>query len=128
MLNDLIGKPFVNGGRGPDGFDCYGLAREVMRRFDQPLPPDLSCDALHAASCELEFDRQRLLRCWRPVLIPAPGTLIAIKNHPLYVNHVGVLLSGGRFIHCLERLGVCLDLVHSPAWSRRIHGYYEYVG
>lgn len=39
-VNDLIGKPWRLGARGPDAFDCWGLTREVLQRMrpDKPLP------------------------------------------------------------------------------------------
>jgi NlpC/P60 family len=37
-LQDLIGKPYVHGARGPDAFDCWGLCAEVYRRAGITLP------------------------------------------------------------------------------------------
>ena len=36
--NDLIGLPFQDEGRGPYGYDCYGLLVEVYRRNGVILP------------------------------------------------------------------------------------------
>lgn len=37
--DDLIGIPFINGGRDRNkGFDCYGLVMEVYRRCGIALP------------------------------------------------------------------------------------------
>ena len=41
MINytDLIGVPFVNRGRDKNtGFDCYGLVKEVYRRYGYEIP------------------------------------------------------------------------------------------
>ena len=36
---DLIGVPFVNRGRDKNtGFDCYGLVKEVFRRYGYTIP------------------------------------------------------------------------------------------
>ena len=46
-LDDLIGKPFKLGGRGPDAFDCWGLVREVMQRMRPGLAlPDWASDGI----------------------------------------------------------------------------------
>ena len=38
-FNDLIGVPFKNRGRDiQDGFDCYGLVKEVYRRYGHEIP------------------------------------------------------------------------------------------
>ena len=54
-VNDLIGKPYRLGGRGPDAYDCWGLVREVLRRM---LPGQALPDW---ASDQMSKDRQRQL-------------------------------------------------------------------
>lgn len=39
---DLLRKPFELGARGPEHFDCLGLAYEVLRRVGKTVPPDLT--------------------------------------------------------------------------------------
>lgn len=50
---DLRGKPFVVGGRTPDGFDCLGLTYIVAERLGMPIPeealPSMHTDALPAS-------------------------------------------------------------------------------
>ena len=54
-VNDLIGKPWRLGARGPDAYDCWGLVREVMQRMRPGLPlPDWASD-------EMTRTRQRSL-------------------------------------------------------------------
>lgn len=39
-LNDFIGKEYEDGGRGPDTFDCWGLARAVRHQiYELPMLP-----------------------------------------------------------------------------------------
>jgi hypothetical protein len=46
-VNDLIGKPWRLGGRGPDAFDCWGVVREVLQRMLPGLPlPDWASDTM----------------------------------------------------------------------------------
>ena len=44
--DDLIGRPFVDGGRGPENFDCWGLATDVFRRHGKILPDFLQFDSI----------------------------------------------------------------------------------
>ena len=52
---DLIGRPWVAGGRGPHAFDCWGLARWCWRERFRIEVPEIPVDAanlrgvLHAA-------------------------------------------------------------------------------
>jgi len=32
-IDDLIGKPYVDGSIGPDSYDCYTLAQEIFYRL-----------------------------------------------------------------------------------------------
>ena len=46
-VNDLIGRPWRLGGRGPDAYDCWGLVREVLQRMRPGLPlPDWASDTM----------------------------------------------------------------------------------
>ncbi len=54
-FNDLIGVPFVDGGRSPDtGLDCWGLALEIYRRAGVALP-DFKISAMDAATINAEL-------------------------------------------------------------------------
>jgi len=37
-VQDLIGRPYVHGARGPEAFDCWGVCAEVYRRRGVELP------------------------------------------------------------------------------------------
>ena len=42
MLNKFLLAPYVDGGRGPAAFDCWGLCIAVRHElFGLPLPPRL---------------------------------------------------------------------------------------
>lgn len=43
-------------------------------------------------------------------------------------NHVGVCISAKDFIHVQENSKSCVERLSSPLWSRRIEGFYRYVG
>ena len=128
-IDDLIGKPFRDDGRGPEGYDCYGLVMEVMRRYGVELPdyglpgPEHTPAAIDAAATTARPD-------WVEIPSPIPGCLVAIAYpYPGLISHVGVVIDADRFIHARAATGgVTIDRLSSPAWRKRIRGYYKYAG
>ena len=129
---DLIGVPFVNRGRDKNtGFDCYGLVKEVFRRYGYTIP-----------EYDMQYNYNDICRInelisgnvnnypWREIREPKAPCLIAMRfgSPEGVVNHTAVYIGEGRFIHARERIGVCIDRLSNPAWRRVIVGFYEYVG
>jgi cell wall-associated NlpC family hydrolase len=131
-LTDLIGTPFVNRGRDiHTGFDCYGLVKEVFRRYGYEIP-----------EYDMQYNYDDMCRVnelisgniknypWKEIREPKAPCLIAMRfgSPEGVVNHTAVYIGGGRFIHTRERIGVCIDRLSSPAWRRVIVGFYEFTG
>jgi hypothetical protein len=55
--------------------------------------------------------------------IPVPS-VVAIRFNSPFVNHVGVYIGGGRFLHTREKTGVVAERTDAPYWKHRIVGYY----
>jgi cell wall-associated NlpC family hydrolase len=123
LFDDLIGTPFAYGGRGPDAYDCYGLALEIKRRLGQ-LPPDFD----HPQTPE-EIHRVILSARDRFVSLPHPSPFCFVTftlRFP-FTSHVGIVMEDKyRFIHVMEKANVCIERLDSLTWKRRITGYYEW--
>lgn len=127
---DLIGAPFVWRGRGPNGFDCYGLVREMLVRTGTPMPeqdtpPEMAAVASLVA---LEFAAGR----WKPCG-PRAGVMVLFhmpvvidgKRH-LATTHCGFMVNSFEFIHAWEQSGgVTVERLHD--WERRVAGFYTYT-
>ncbi len=117
-ISDLIGKPFKDGARGPDAYDCWGLAVEVFRRFGVEMPDyRISCGSVTGGVIE---KRNEWVRCVGE--IPAPALIVFTTAG--ITDHVGVYLGGGKFIHAHRSAGVVVAGVDHIFWKRRIEGYY----
>lgn len=130
-FNDLIGVPFVNRGRNRFGYDCYGLVKEVYRRYGHEIPEyDLQYNYDDMCRVDELISGNVKNYPWKEISEPQVPCLIAMRfGSPVgVVNHTAVYIGGGRFIHCRERVGVCIDRISSPAWRRTIVGFYKYVG
>jgi cell wall-associated NlpC family hydrolase len=121
-LRDLIGKPYAIHGRGPDAYDCFGLAIEVCRRFGRKLDDSFYDEVSADTGKRLIDETKSALKAER---IPGPeqGAIVEIfiAGSP---RHIGVCLGDGTFIHATQKLGVRTSEL--SAWSKRIEGYYTW--
>lgn len=101
---DLIGLPYLRGARGPEQYDCYGLAREMFRRAGNEVPDFDEPGSLE----EIERLIRDKSRRWRRVEIGTPGALLTFRVEG-YGSHVGFMLHRDRFIHAWEPTGVTTE-------------------
>lgn len=116
---DLIGKPFVYGGRGPDTYDCFGLVREMCLRTGVNIPDEHSPEQL--AVIEQRIDAH--LPYWTPC-DPRPGA-VALMRVNGRVAHMGFMVSPTAMLHAWRPTGgVTIErLAH---WRHRVVGTYRY--
>ncbi|MCM0760660.1 C40 family peptidase [Sporomusa sphaeroides DSM 2875] len=120
MFEDLLGLPFVDGGRGPDKYDCWGLACEVYRRHGIELP-DYRISAYDTRKIGQQITNS--LPDYIEVKYPLPvPCLMAIRVNGSYASHVGVYVGNGQFIHAYQPTGVVIDRI--KRWQSSIVGFY----
>ena len=128
-LSGLIGIPFVDGGRDPaTGLDCWGLFMEVQKRFGVDVPDfQVSCHSTPG----IDDAFAEAIGRWRRIEKPTPGCGVALAidpNFPDTVQHFGVYIGGGKFLHTLEKTGAILTSVHHEFWKNKVRGFYEWAG
>ncbi|HYH01718.1 MAG TPA: NlpC/P60 family protein, partial [Bacillota bacterium] len=115
MLTDLIGKPFLDGGRGPDEFDCWGLASAFFKRMNIKLP-DYRIPALESEKIFHQYQTVKnnyIQITNREDSIPC---LVFMRLNSAVGNHVGVYLGNGKFIHARASAGVCIERLDHPVY------------
>lgn len=118
---DLIGLPFVDGGRGPAAYDCWGLAMELFKRQGKPVK-DYPINAVDVDGIANQMHKDESL--WHKLEAPKEGCLVLLRLTPgCWANHVGIYIGYGRFIHAYVVTGVCTDRLRK--WKSRIVGFYE---
>lgn len=116
-IRDLIGVRFKTHGRTKEeGFDCYGLIIEILKR-NKIVLPDLFYEDIYVVS---DDDFKRLFRFEK---IEKPEYLCIILFKFSKRTHVGVYIGGGEFVHATEDYGVILDKLHR--WKKLVTGYYK---
>ena len=127
-VSPFVGLPFAARGRDARrGLDCWGLVVVVYRdRLGLELPIWDEYDDVR--------DRERLdqvvaaaLPSFARVAEPRAGdvVLFRIAGH---LCHVGVVADPPWFLHALEQThGSVVDRLDSPAWARRVEGYYRWA-
>jgi gamma-D-glutamyl-L-lysine dipeptidyl-peptidase len=105
-----LGRPYRMAGDSPVGFDCSGLARFAHALLGIELPRT----AREQRVGSLPLSREEL----------QPGDLVFFTTgRRLLVNHVGVYLGEGRFVHA-PRHGspVRVAMLDEPWFKRRFAG------
>lgn len=106
-LNELVGRPFARGGRGPAAFDCWGLVLAVRARLGLVLPPDFASGELTRDTVHALFLTERP-EGWRRGDLTLGGIVLATD-----AAHAGIHLAG-RVLHANRRGVVAWSLGH---WS-----------
>lgn len=104
----FLGTPYKWGGNGPGGIDCSGFVRAVFAINGEWLP---------------RVSRQQAL-VGRPVrfseLRPGDRLYFAMKRNGV-INHTGMYLGGGWFIHASSNRGcVAMDSLLLPKYGRAL--------
>lgn len=115
-VSDLIGRPYIENGRGPDGYDCYGLAIEVEKRLGRTLR-----DAVY------ENHDKELSNIWKPLLNVRPSDFITegalLEIHVGNTLHIAVALDSVTMIHATINQGVRISRIA----AYKLAGIYEVI-
>ncbi len=107
-IGKFFGLRYRLGGEGREGFDCSGLVKRIYEdAFGIRIP---------RSSIELSrFDQLQ------PVATEElkPGDLVFFGPNRKRVNHVGVYLAGGRFLHAARSEGVTISSLDDQYWKSR---------
>lgn len=105
-LNDLVGAPFVWGGRGESGgYDCWGLTVEVLRQMGVNITLEFSPRTPRDVVGLI--DEQTSGPGWTKVDSPEVGD-VAVLGNANNRHHVGVVTPFG-ILHTLRKVGAVIQ-------------------
>ena len=126
-INELIGRPYKAGGRGPADYDCWGLCMRVAQKTGGSLP-DL--DIPQENDLRAELVKQQRTSSFKRLDKPAGGCLVLfriIDDAGAVKWHVGTVLPDSRhFIHTTEKMGVHIAALDRQPWKLFVEGFYIY--
>jgi cell wall-associated NlpC family hydrolase len=101
----LLGTPYCYSGSSPECFDCSGLM--------------VYCFA--AANIDLPRISVDMAAVGRSVQIPnlESGDLVFFATKGKTINHVGLYVGNGAFIHSSTSKGVMISSISDPYWQPR---------
>lgn len=128
-FRDLIGIPFLDGGRDPKvGLDCWGLCMAVHRKLGRNFPDfHIACNASLSISSTVS---KEIKSRWRTVNKPSPGDLVGFSLDPEIpdgVQHFGVYLGEGVIIHTIRKRNSHLIRLSDSFYAKKIRGFYSWV-
>lgn len=101
-IEDLLGVPFKIHGRDKSGFDCYGLAIEISKRFGHKLV-DMFYDYNSTNNLQDLNDNtynithgSGLIKTEQPTM----SDVLLFFDSKNRTTHIGIYLSDDNFIHC----------------------------
>lgn len=118
---DLIGKPFLDGGVGPDFYGCVALTAVIQRRQGRTVPDYPATIA--------EFHRQfdstaGILGPCRRIEAAEPGCVVLLRMLD-DAPHLGTMIDPYRVFHTTSQLGrATIESLSETIWRRRVLGFY----
>ena len=132
MFRDLIGIPFVDGGRDTKGLDCYGCIIEGFKRYKIKVPDhNMACSAVALAKYNPEEIGKIIWKerhKWQRLQELEIPCLIAMSlATPGFYNHVALYIGDDKILHTRMGANVCIEKLSSPRYNLRKKRYYKYV-
>lgn len=114
---EFLGLPYTWGGRSSFGYDCSGFVQMLYRQMGVSLPRDSKDQFVASGFKGLSVNDL------------SSGDLVFFGSSKEQIQHVGMSLGGGRFIHTSavteNKPFLRISSIEDPAWNGS--GYYPYL-
>jgi len=134
-----IGIPWVSHGRGPEGYDCWGLIRFIAKDqfgWDWPSYDDTYTLGSQADDVSVYKVNEGLIKDWHKIHDDdqsafkyidrtIQGDIIWLK-HKSHVVHMGMMLDTRKFIHVSATTDSIISRADHFIWKNKILGYYRW--
>jgi cell wall-associated NlpC family hydrolase len=127
-VEPLIGFPFLDRGRGLDGWDCYGIVHYVYTQvFQVEIPSYDSHYGSHRDKLAVArvFFLEATSSRWRKIGLADAAIPDVLAMSVAGERHVAVVVAPGRFLHVLRGRETCVERLR-PLWEPRIEAVYRH--
>ena len=100
----LLGRPYKNGAKGPDAFDCSGFVHYVYKRFEINVPNNTE----ELGRTGFQVPRENILA--------ADLVIFHIKRG----YHIGIMMNENEFVHASSSKGVAIGNLNSSYWRTNL--------
>lgn len=127
----FVGLPYADRGRGPDGWDCWGLVRLVYAdRLGIVLP---SYDELYTSSIERTeiaaiVAQEAAASSWKSVQGEPAELDVLWFRRGRHDAHCGIYLRQGLMLHMASRDCAKIESLDDPRLAVRLTGIYRWSG
>lgn len=111
LARRLLGRRYIFGGTTPEGFDCSGFTKYLMRALGYELPRTAAQQA--QVGREVPRDPSQL----------RPGDLLTFGRGGR-VTHIGMYIGNGRFIHASSGSGRIVEAQLDRQPNRLVRAWY----
>lgn len=127
-IANYIGIPYLDGGRTPEGGDCWFLIWYIYQKEFGILLPSFSTVTYYGTGKEeLGTTIEEGLKKWKRIpeeeATFADIIIFKICNH---CAHVAFFLEKEKMLHLCEGYNSVVENYNSAMWRKRIEGFYRY--
>jgi len=130
-MRKYLNLKYKNLGRDLSGVDCYGLLYLIYKQeLNIELPDFVSLQYQKEwYKQEQNVILDNIWSQWEQVSFPFKkfDALLFKFNSKLIVNHCGIYVGDGKFIHIYENTTSCINRLEGP-WQTAFYKGYRYIG
>lgn len=120
-----VGIPYKHRGRDLTGLDCWGLPILIYRDIFGIELLDLDNYEQDWAKEGKNLFLENYTKQFEQIKKPEKLSIILFYSaDKKIVNHSGIYLENGKFIHCIKA-GVVISRLMDKIWKNRIQGFYR---
>lgn len=128
IVNKYLGIPYLHRGRTLEGIDCWGLILMIYKDLGHDIM-DVAGDydenwCVNNENLFSKHYAENYYKSWDKVDNPKFLDLVLLKSSKGIINHGGVVLNYGKFIHTCKAGTVITRLTH-PQWKNKVAGFYR---